>query len=147
MSSELEGLDEAAAARYQRGCELMNNGQYGEALAEFEAVLASAPDHAKTVMKMGLIRGFVGEFDESIQVLERARTMDPADVDIRNNLALTYVMLGMQEEAKTEFTSVLEIDPGNAVALRNLSFFECSGAGRGEWTERGLIAHALFVIG
>jgi protein O-GlcNAc transferase len=124
MSSELEGLDEAAAARYKRGCELMNNGQYEDALAEFEAVMAAAPDHAKTVMKVGLIQGFVGEFDLSIEVLERARTMDPDDVDIRNNLALTYVMLGMQDEAKSEFATVLEIDPGNAVALKNLAFFE-----------------------
>lgn len=124
MSSELDGLDEAAAARYQRGCELMNEGRYEEAMAEFEAVLASAPAHAKTVMKMGLIEGFTGMFEESIEVLERARSLSPDDVDIRNNLALTYVMLGMQDEAKTEFTSVLELDPGNAVALKNLAFFE-----------------------
>jgi tetratricopeptide (TPR) repeat protein len=124
MSSELDGLDGAAAERYQRGCVLMNGGQYEDALVEFQAVEAVAPSHAKTVMRIGLIQGFTGEFDESIEILEKARSMDPQDVDIRNNLALTYVMLGMQDEAKTEFTVVLEIDPGNAVALKNMSFFE-----------------------
>ncbi|MGB9587700.1 MAG: tetratricopeptide repeat protein, partial [Armatimonadota bacterium] len=47
----------------------------------------------------------------------------PESVEIRNDLAMTYAMLGMYDEAKAEFLAVLEIDPSNERARRELVYF------------------------
>jgi Flp pilus assembly protein TadD len=49
--------------------------------------------------------------------------LEPSDLKGRNDLALTYAMLGMNDEARAGFETVLEMDPTNAVALRNIVYF------------------------
>jgi lipoprotein NlpI len=56
--------------------------------------------------------------------LERAISLDGSNVATRNDLALTHSMLGMFDEAKAGFTTVLEMDPSNEVAKKNIVFFE-----------------------
>jgi len=62
-------------------------------------------------------------FDESLQELLSAVQLDPSNLPARNDLALTYAMLGMSEEAKAEFEAVLMADPENDVARRNIIYF------------------------
>jgi len=71
---------------------------------------------------LGLVFGFVGLFDESIQELQRCVELEPSFLEARTDLALTYMMLGMTEEAKRELDAVLEIDPTNAAALRHIVY-------------------------
>jgi len=40
----------------------------------------------------------------------------------RNDLALTYTMLGMYDQAKAEFARVLAFDKENDVARRSLNY-------------------------
>ena len=61
-------------------------------------------------------------FDESMEELQRAIVLGPNRTDIRNDLALTYSMLGMFEEAKVEFMDVLRREPENKRALESLKF-------------------------
>ena len=49
---------------------------------------------------MGLVYGFVGLFDESVAELEQATRLDRNNILARNDLALTYTMLGRYDEAK-----------------------------------------------
>ena len=62
--------------------------------------------------------------DESLDALKRAVELDGTGLQARNDLALTYTMLGMLDEAKREFEAVLEIDPTNPVAQRNMVYFQ-----------------------
>lgn len=66
--------------------------------------------------------GFIGDFDVSLEHLQRAVTLAPARVDMRNDLALTYSMLGMYDEATVEFKEVLAREPENKRALESLRF-------------------------
>jgi hypothetical protein len=56
--------------------------------------------------------------------LNLAVNLDPISTDFRNHLGLTYCMLGMYDEGRVEFEKVLEQDPENAVALRQMEFFQ-----------------------
>jgi Tfp pilus assembly protein PilF len=124
VSDLVSEIGEELAARFERGTALVNEGQYDEATAEFTAILETHPDHAKSHIQMGLIYCYTGLFDESIEALKKGVELDPGDLDGRNKLALTYVMLGMNDEAKAEFESVLKADPTNAVALKNIVYFQ-----------------------
>jgi len=113
--------------RCDRAVELKNQGQYDEALAEFQGVLADCPGHARAHLGLGLVLCFVGRFEESLEELKRAVECDPAWVDGHLNLAKTYAMLGMYDEAKTEFNQVLALHPGHPEATKQLKYFEDAG--------------------
>lgn len=110
--------------RLERGIAYKIEGRYGEAATEFEFLLEENPDHAEAHHQLGLVLGFVGEFDHSLAALVRATTLDSGNTLARNDLALTYTMLGMYDEAKSEFARVLEQDQANDVARRNLTYLQ-----------------------
>ncbi len=110
--------------RLERGIAYKIEGRYGEASTEFQSLLDENSDHAEAHHQLGLVLGFVGEFDHSLMSLEQATRLDPTNTLARNDLALTYTMLGMYEEAKAEFARVLEQDQANDVARRNLTYLQ-----------------------
>ena len=110
--------------RLERGIAHKMEGRYEEATVAFQSLLDENPDHPEALHQMGLVLGFIGEFDQSLVALERAALLAPGSVLARNDLALTYTMLGRYEEAKAEFGRVLEQDQGNDVARRNLTYLE-----------------------
>jgi tetratricopeptide (TPR) repeat protein len=107
-----------------RAMELKNQGQYEEALAQFQEVIACQPSHARAHLGLGLVLCFVGRFDESLAELKTAVDCDPNWVDAHLNLAKTYAMLGMYDEARAGFNRVLELHPGHVEATKQLSYFE-----------------------
>ncbi len=52
--------------RLERGIAYKIEGRYEEATTEFLAILAVDPDHAEAHHQMGLVLGFVGEFEKSV---------------------------------------------------------------------------------
>ncbi len=113
--------------RCDRAIELKNEGQYEQAAAEFEAILADYPGHARSHLGLGLVLCFVGRFEESLEELKRAVECDAEWVDGHLNLAKTYAMLGMYDEAKVEFGHVLRLHPGHPEATKQLKYFESAG--------------------
>ncbi|MCX6359097.1 MAG: hypothetical protein NT029_04795 [Armatimonadetes bacterium] len=107
-----------------RAIQLKQDGQYEPAMDEIRLALQDSPDCPEALHQMGLIQGFTGEFDESIATLAQAVQADPRSVKYRLDLALSYSMLGMVDEAKQEFNGVLLLDPGNDTATKNLAFFD-----------------------
>src|SRR5438067_1037541 len=97
----------------ERGIAFKIDGRYEEAVAELDQLLSEDPNSSDGHHQMGLVQGFVGDFDLSLEHLQRAVTLAPARIDIRTDLALTYSMLGMYEEAAVEFKEVLVREPGN----------------------------------
>lgn len=115
MSEQTGKLDSAIAHK--------NAGEYDLAEADLRAVLETEPDCAEAHHQLGLVYGFTGQFDEAVEELKRAAELAPDSVTILNDLGLTYAMIGMYDEARAVFEQVLRIDPGNAVAKKNLSYF------------------------
>ncbi len=118
-SSDCRTIDE----RCEQAWLLKNQGQYDEAMAQFRALVAEQPSHARAHLGLGLVYCFVGMFDESVDEMKLAVECDPNSVDGHLNLAKTYAMLGMYDEAKLEFGRVLELQPGHAEAAKQLEYF------------------------
>ena len=116
--------DSTPSERFQRALVHKVDGRYSEALADLRAFLKDCPDDSEAHHQLGLVLGFTGEFDPSLKALHRAVELAPDNTLIRNDLALTYTMLGMYDEAKDEFARVLARDRQNQTALRNLTYFE-----------------------
>src|SRR2546423_1036374 len=95
----------------ERGIAYKVEGNYDAALTEIRDALLDEPDSPDVHHQLGLILGFTGEFEESLEELKKAVDLDGANLVARNDLAKTYAMLAMIDEAKATFEEVLRLDP------------------------------------
>jgi tetratricopeptide (TPR) repeat protein len=107
---------------YQKGFEYRCNGQYAEAKAEFQKVLAMNPHHIKARMQAGLIQGFEGDFDASLATLQELSNEVPNDLDVRFELAMTQLMLGDFDAGCAGIRFILERDPMHEKALQQSAY-------------------------
>jgi tetratricopeptide (TPR) repeat protein len=61
-----------------------------------------------------------GNWEEAITLNKSLVNEDPKDIDALNRLALAYSIIGKAKEAKSTYLKVVDLDPLNAIALRNL---------------------------
>ena len=104
---------------YQKGFTYRCNGQYPEAMAEF---LALNPNHVNARLQIGLVHGFLGDFDASLAALQSLSTQHPNNLDVRYELAMTQMMLGMFEEGCANIRYVLAMDPTHEKALQQAAY-------------------------
>lgn len=81
------------------------------------------PGHANARWQLGLIQGFEGDFDGSLMTLEAIVRDFPRHEGALYDLAMTEMMLGMNDEAKHHFMALLSINPTHENAQRQLAFF------------------------
>lgn len=74
------------------------------------------PGHANASWQLGVVIGFEGDFDGSIAALEAVVKAHPNHQDGRYDLAMTQMMLGMQDEACANFHEILRQNPGHEKA-------------------------------
>ncbi len=61
-----------------------------------------------------------GDWEKAIQLNNEILKEDPKDIDTLNRLAFAFNILGKAKEAKDTYQKVLDIDPANPIALKNL---------------------------
>jgi tetratricopeptide (TPR) repeat protein len=113
----------AMGQHLEQAIALKIEGNYDAAVACLKEILAENPNQSEAHHQLGLVYGFTGEFDASLEELEAAVSLDGGNLGTRIDLAKTQAMLGMYEEARSGFEYVLAIEPGNEVAKQQLSFF------------------------
>ncbi len=101
---------------YQRGFELRCEGRYAESRRELEKVLSVDPTHCDALWQLGLIQGFEGDFESSQTTLSDLVERFPNNQGVRYDLAMTQMMLGMQDEACANFREVLKQNPNHEKA-------------------------------
>jgi Flp pilus assembly protein TadD len=116
-------MGKVANQHLERGIALEVAGDYDGAIAELRAALEEEPGCPSAHHHLGRIYGFTGEFDLSLHELQCAAARAPDSLPALLDLALTYAMLGMNDDAKAGFASVLLIDPDNETALKNMAYF------------------------
>ncbi|MFI5386211.1 MAG: tetratricopeptide repeat protein [Fimbriimonadales bacterium] len=109
-------------SEYERGFQLRCEGNYGEAKAVFQGILMQNPDHVKARLQFGLIQGFEGDFDGSLETLNDLSAKNPANLDVRYGLAMTQMMLGMYDEGCGNLKYILSVDPNHEEALRQSAY-------------------------
>lgn len=109
-------------SEYERGFQLRCEGNYGEAKAVFQSILTQNPGHVKARLQFGLIQGFEGDFDSSLETLADLSAKNPHDLDVRYGLAMTQLMLGMFDEGCANLKQILAVDPTHEEALRQSAY-------------------------
>ncbi|MEK7551303.1 MAG: hypothetical protein AAB532_01775 [Patescibacteria group bacterium] len=61
-----------------------------------------------------------GNWTEAITLNKSLIKENPEDIDALNRIALAYTIIGKVKEAKSAYQKVVNIDPLNSIALRNL---------------------------
>jgi Flp pilus assembly protein TadD len=74
-------------------------GRYDEAERILRELLDADPDWVDAHQELGRTFGFRGEFNESIIHLRRALELAPERFELRGDLAMTYSILGRQDDA------------------------------------------------
>lgn len=69
---------------------------------------------------LGQLAAARGEQDEALARLERARSLDPTNARVRNDLGITYLGLGREDAARFEFLTALELDQSDSQPALNL---------------------------
>jgi len=107
---------------YQLGFQLRCDGRYPEAKQVFQRVLAAQPSHLESLHQMALILGFEGDFDGSLASLAKLSAQYPNNLNIRYDLAMTQMMLGMYEEACANLQFILRVDPTHEKANQQATY-------------------------
>jgi len=82
------------AAHCGLGLTLWQLGRHDEALASYRTVLDADPDHAETLVNLGIARGEEGALAEAEALHARASALRPRDPDILNHLASVRLARG-----------------------------------------------------
>ena len=94
---ELDPAD--TKARYNHGLSLMAAGEYGDALASFQALDAMEPDSYRVLFNTGVCHQNLQQHDEALLAYETALDIDETSA-VWNNMGLVYDAMGAKDDAK-----------------------------------------------
>jgi tetratricopeptide (TPR) repeat protein len=110
----------SADAHVAQGIVYVEQGQLDEAVAEFEAAVALAPNNADAYFQLGSAYYDLGRLDEAAAALQKAVELDPANPDAHRNLGTVYGKLDQWEEAAAAYERAIELKPDFGEAYGDL---------------------------
>ncbi len=106
------------------------NHNVEEADIQIQLARQTLPNNAQVEQYAGWVARRQDRWDEAVRHMERAISLEPRDVELRSDLADTYVFLRRYQDADRVFESMLTLTPPNKYASlpieRALAQFECS---------------------
>jgi tetratricopeptide (TPR) repeat protein len=118
LRQTLEEFPRSGRARYALGRLYQRQGQYPEALREFETSVTFNPMLGLNgiFQSMGAMYAARQEFDAAIDAYSKRADVHPNDAESHQDLGDTYARVGRHDEALAEFAVVLMLDPRHARA-------------------------------
>ena len=84
---------------YKRGQELLDAGQYEEAIQKFAEVIAENPGAWKAMNSQGFAYQKMSKYTDAVNCFDRALAINPKSVEVLNNKGVTLSMRGLYKEA------------------------------------------------
>ncbi|MGO9923883.1 MAG: tetratricopeptide repeat protein [Isosphaeraceae bacterium] len=109
-----------AAAHYNRGVDLQEQGKLEEAIAEYRTAIRLQPDLALAHNNLGNALAGQGKLDEAVAASREAIRIKPDYAEAHYNLALVLKAQGKREETIAEFRTAVRIKPDFAEARHYL---------------------------
>src|SRR5205823_13590855 len=135
--------DSALTARTW-GLAYLQQHQLPRAEAEFQKVIALAPDQALGYADVGLVYLREGRAREAEAQLQRAAALDSGSSDVGLMLAEVYRITGREEDARREIDRVLRRDSSDVRALYALAQLAARSADPAERQRReSLLRHVM----
>ncbi len=97
------------------------SGRLAEAESEYQYILAVASNDPDIWLGLAAVYSREGRTKESLQALDGAVQLDPSRADIRVARASALRAIGLQDEAKLEFSRALTLDPTNTEGRAGLA--------------------------
>jgi len=114
---QLELSPSGAKAYQSMALALRFSGRYSEAIPFVEQAIRLDPyPPAVTFRHLGMCYRHVGRYEEAITAYKKALHKNPDDIFTHIDLAVIYVKLGREEEARTEAKEVIRIHPKFSIA-------------------------------
>lgn len=121
----------STATQYQQAIRLFQKGELTDAETLVQKILKNQPEHADALYLSGFIAFRHGQFDSSVQQLERAISRNQRNPDYFFALALSLNALSRQDEALTACERAIQLNPQltsalvhRGIMLRNLDRLE-----------------------
>ena len=96
---------------------LLGEGEFDQALKEFEAAAQANPDDAFLRFRLATLYLRKGDLKKALVEAEAAAKIDPQSLDNHLLLAGLYSSLGQIQKGLSEYQEVLKLDPKNQEAL------------------------------
>lgn len=113
MSAELHTQLQTAIALHQ-------GGQFDQAAALYQQIIAAEPTQHQACHLLALIRYQTGDKDTACRLWQQAIAANPAEPLYRNNCGEMLRQLGKPDDAETQFTVAVALKPEFAEAHNNL---------------------------
>ncbi len=109
---------------YSLGMSFHLDGDYPNAISEFELALQADPDNPFLMSRFAQTLSKAGYISRAVEMRKRAVELNPGDATLRYALARVYfdyrAQESMRESAEKELVAALEIDPAHSGALMDL---------------------------
>lgn len=107
----MESPDRIAQLLLEEGAVHMQNRAYAQARKAFDAAIARAPELAEAWNKRATLRYLEGDFDGSVQDIQRTLLLEPRHFGALAGLGMINLRLDRQEAALQAFEAALAVNP------------------------------------
>jgi len=102
--------------RYEQALAHQQNGQFAQAQAILEEVLASQPDHQDALHKLGVLALQTGSFEKADELLTAAIALNPGNAAFHLSLGAARQEIRQLDAAVASYDRAIQIDPNLAEA-------------------------------
>lgn len=111
-----------ASAALARGAKLMQDGQYREAIPEFQRAIGYQPDSSVAQRYIGRAYALLGEREQAVNAYRRGVSVAPDSIDARLDLARIHQQYGQLEKAEEQYLAVQRRDPSSVSITASLGY-------------------------
>ena len=104
----------------QIGVQRMNANRQTEALIIFSELVENFPDYAEAWNRRATLHYILGNYQESIDDIERVLSLEPRHFGALSGLGLVYLQLDQLRKAKEAFEDLIKVHPNSPNARENL---------------------------
>jgi len=116
-SATAEDAAARAAAAFETGMKAYHDGDFETAEASFRQAAELAPDNTDYLLRLGITRSRLRDYDGAVEAYSRLLQITPGDAKALNNLANVYFRQDRYEEAGDYYRKALAIDPDYLLAV------------------------------
>ena len=109
----LETNDPLIEFDFERGLQLMKNGQLKESIRIFTKVIKNKPSFAEAWNKRATVYYLIGDFDSSVMDIKQTLKLEPRHFGAMEGLGLIFIHIQQLENAIDVYDQMLNIFPNN----------------------------------
>ena len=99
--------------RLQAGKDLLEKGQFEQAIKEFSIQISSSPEEIQAIYLRGVAFRKLGKLDSSLKDFNKAILINPKNPDLFSDRAIVYHLMSKSEEAIADMNTSVLLDDEN----------------------------------